>query len=163
MSVIAVEILLIVLLVIANGVFAMSEIALVSSRKARLQQWANAGNAKARVALELANAPSRFLSTIQIGITLVGILAGAFGGATIAEKLAAALSDVPWLAPYRNAIGLGVVVLGITYLSLILGELVPKQLALSHPERLAAAVASPMRLLSRIAAPVVWLLTNGAS
>jgi putative hemolysin len=159
MSVIAVEILLIILLVIANGIFAMSEIALVSSRKARLQQWANAGNAKARVALELANAPGRFLSTIQIGITLVGILAGAFGGATIAEKLAAALSDVPWIAPYRYAIGLGVVVLGITYLSLILGELVPKQLALSHPERLAAAVASPMHLLSRIAAPVVWLLT----
>jgi putative hemolysin len=96
---------------------------------------------------------------MQIGITLVGILAGAFGGATITEKLAAALSDVPWLAPYRNAIGLGVVVLGITYLSLILGELVPKQLALSHPERLAAALASPMHLLSRLAAPVVWLLT----
>jgi putative hemolysin len=159
MSAIAVEILLIVLLVLANGVFAMSEMAVVSSRKARLQQWAKAGNAKAGVALELANAPSRFLSTIQIGITLVGILAGAFGGATIAEKLAAALSDVPWLAPYRHAIGLGVVVLGITYLSLIFGELVPKQLALSRPERLAVAVASPMRLLSRIAAPVVWLLT----
>jgi putative hemolysin len=153
------EILLIVLLVLANGVFAMSEMAVVSSRKARLQQWARAGSAKAGVALELANAPGRFLSTIQIGITLVGILAGAFGGATIAEKLAAALSDVPWLAPYRHAIGLGVVVLGITYLSLIFGELVPKQLALNHPERLAVAVASPMRLLSRIAAPVVWLLT----
>jgi putative hemolysin len=159
MSAIAVEILLIVLLVLANGVFAMSEMAVVSSRKARLQQWARMGNAKAGVALELANDPGRFLSTIQIGITLIGILAGAFGGATIAEKLAAALSEVPWLAPYRHAIGLGVVVLGITYLSLVFGELVPKQLALHHPERLAVAVASPMQLLSRIAAPVVWLLT----
>jgi putative hemolysin len=159
MAVIVVEILFIVLLVMANGVFAMSEMAMVSSRKTRLQQWANAGNAKARTALDLANAPNRFLSTIQVGITLVGILAGAIGGATIDEELTAALSDVPWLAPYRHAIGLGVVVLSITYLSLILGELVPKQVALSHPERLAAAVASPMRLLSHIAAPVVWLLT----
>jgi len=159
MSTIAVEILLIVGLVLANGVLAMAEMAVVSSRKARLQQWANEGNTKARTALDLAKAPHRFLSTMQIGITLVGILAGAFGGTTIAEALAAALHDVPWLAPYRQAIGLGVVVLGITYLSLILGELVPKQLALSNPERMAAAVASPMRRLSRIAAPVVWLLT----
>jgi len=158
-STIAVEILLIVVLVLANGVLAMAEMAVVSSRKARLQQWANEGNAKASTALDLATAPHRFLSTIQIGITLVGILAGAFGGTTIAEALAAALQDVPWLASYRQAIGLGVVVLGITYLSLILGELVPKQLALGNPERLAAAVASPMRRLSRLAAPVVWLLT----
>ena len=158
MAAIAVEILLIVLLVIANGVFAMSEMALVTSPKAPLQQWVNAGNARARAALELANTPGRFLSIIQIGITLVGVLAGAFGGATIAEKLAAALSDVPRLAPYRHAIDLGLVVLGITYLSLIFGGLMPKQLALNHPERLAVAVASSMRLLSRIAAPVVWLL-----
>lgn len=159
MSAMTVEILLIILLVLANGVFALSEIAVLSSRKSRLQQWVNEGNAKARTALELANAPERFLSTIQIGITMVGILAGAFGGATLAEKLAAALQNVPWLAPYRHTIGLVLVVLGITYLSLILGELVPKQLALSQPERFATVFAAPMRLLSRVATPVVWLLT----
>jgi putative hemolysin len=162
MATVTLEILLIVLLALANGVFAMSEIAVVSSRKARLQQWVNEGNAKARLALDLANAPNRFLSTVQIGITLVGILAGAFGGATIAEELAATLSQVPWLAPYRHAISLGVVVLSIAYLSLIIGELVPKQLALHNPERLATAVAAPMRLLSLIAAPAVWLLTVSA-
>jgi putative hemolysin len=159
MSAMAVEIVLIILLALANGVLALSEIAVLSSRKSRLQQWANEGNTKARTALALANAPERFLSTIQIGITMVGILAGAFGGATLATELAAALPNVPGLAPYRHTIGLGLVVLGITYLSLILGELVPKQLALSQPERFATVFAAPMRLLSRIATPVVWLLT----
>jgi len=134
MTAIALEILFIILLLVANGVFAMSEIAVVTARKARLRQRADAGDAKARVALELANAPDRFLSTIQIGITLVGILAGAFGGATIAEQLAVRLSVVPWLAPYSEAIGIAVVVIVITYLSLIIGELVPKRLALNNPE-----------------------------
>ena len=103
------------ILVICNGVFAMSEIAVISVRKARLQLWANKGDAKARAALALANAPSHFLSTVQIGITLVGILAGAFGGATIAEELAARLRLIPLFAPYSEALGLGLVVLGITF------------------------------------------------
>ena len=141
----------------------MSEIALVSARKARLQQRADTGDAKARAALELANAPDQFLSTVQIGITLVGIFAGAFGGATIAAQLAAQLRRVPVLAAYSEAIGLGVVVLTITYLSLIIGELVPKRLALNNPERIAALVASPMRRLSRITAPVVHLLSFSTS
>ncbi len=159
MSAIGLEILFIILLLVANGVFAMSEIAVVTARKARLRQRADAGDAKARVALELANAPDRFLSTIQIGITLVGILAGAFGGATIAEQLAARLSVVPWLAPYSEAIGIAVVVIVITYLSLIIGELVPKRLALNNPEGIASRVAGPMSKLSVFAAPVVKLLS----
>jgi putative hemolysin len=153
------EILIIFLLLVANGIFAMSEIAIVSARKARLQQLADAGNAQARAALELATNPNRFLATVQIGITLVGILAGAFGGATIAEEIAARLSVVPFLAPYGETIGVGVVVLGITYFSLIIGELVPKRLALNNAERIASAVAAPMQALSTITAPAVRLLS----
>ncbi len=159
MSIIFFESLLIILLVVANGVFSMSEMAVVSSRKARLQQLANAGNARARAALDLTNNPDRFLSTVQIGITLVGILAGAFGGATIAEQIGFHLRDVPRLAPYGEAIGVGIVVLAITYLSLVFGELVPKRLALNNPERIASFIARPMSVLSRLAAPFVRLLT----
>jgi putative hemolysin len=126
-SAVGFEIIFILLLLVANGVFAMSELALVSARKARLQQRANAGDTRARAALELANAPDTFLSTVQIGITLVGIFAGAFGGSTLAKQLAAQVARVPALAPYGEAIGLGVVVLPITYLSLVIGELAPKR------------------------------------
>ncbi|HEY9602771.1 MAG TPA: hemolysin family protein [Allocoleopsis sp.] len=153
------EILFVLLLTIANGVFSMSETAVVSARKARLQQLANEGDAKAGVALELANSPNRFLSAIQIGITLVGILTGAFGGATIADKFANLLTPIPLLAPYSKTIALGFVVLCITYLSLVIGELVPKRLALNSPERIASAVAPPMQLLSKLTSPVVHLLT----
>lgn len=163
MSAIAFEIVFIAILLLANGIFAMSELAIVSSRRARLQRIAEGGNAKARAALELANAPDRFLSTIQIGITLIGILAGAFGGATIAEQLGVWISQVPVLAPYGEAIGLMIVVLTITYFSLILGELVPKRLALSYPERIAMLVAGPMRKLSRAAAPLVSILSVSTS
>lgn len=154
-----VEVLLIVLLLVLNGVFAMSEIAVVSARKARLQQRADEGSAGARRALELAEEPGRFLATVQVGITLVGILAGAFGGATVAETLAAALRGIPAVARYADALALGLVVLAITYLSLIVGELVPKRIGLNAPERIASAVAGPMRALSTVAAPLVTLLT----
>jgi putative hemolysin len=150
--------LIVVLLIFINGIFAMSEIAVVSARKTRLRQWAEEGNAKARAALELANNPNQFLATIQIGITLVGILAGVFGGATIARELAVILSDITWLAPYSHPLSLVLVVLVITYLSLIVGELVPKRLALNNPERLAMVIAAPMQVLSRIAYPAVHLL-----
>jgi len=153
------EILIILLLVIANGVFAMSEIAIISARKVRLQQMANQGNAKARAALELADAPNRFLSTGQIGITLIGILAGAYGGATLSRSLATFLNRIPALTPYSQAISFGIVVVGITYLSLIIGELVPKRLALNSPEQIAANVAIPMRILAAIASPLVDLLS----
>lgn len=163
MSAITFEVLFVLLLLVANGIFAMSELAVVSARKARLQRMAEAGDARARAALELANSPDRFLSTIQIGITLVGILAGAFGGATIAEQLGAQIARVPALAEYGEAIGLAVVVLAITYLSLVVGELVPKRLALNNPERIAALVARPMGVLSRVASPFVHVLSVSTS
>jgi putative hemolysin len=157
------QILIIFLLLIANGLFAMAEIAVVSSKKVRLKRMANEGNRHAHSALELASHPNQFLATVQIGITMVGILAGAFGGATIAAKLAVLLNTFPTLAPYGEAIGVGLVVLALTYLSLVIGELVPKRLALNSPERIASAVASPMRVLSRIALPAVWLLSHSSS
>ena len=163
MSAITFEILFILLLLLANGLFAMSELAIVSSRKARLQQMCATGNARACAALDLALAPDRFLSTIQIGITLVGILAGALGGATIAEQLGEQVSRVPALAPYGEAIGVAIVVVAITYLSLIIGELVPKRFALTHPERIAMLVAQPMKVLSKIVSPVVTVLSVSTS
>jgi putative hemolysin len=154
-----VEILIILLLLIVNGVFAMAEIAVVSARKARLQQQAMEGNRKAGVALGLATNPNQFLSTVQIGITLVGILAGAFGGATVAEDLGVYFKRVPLLAPYGHALGVGLVVLAITYFSVILGELVPKRLALSHAERIAVSLAVPMRALSVVVSPFARILS----
>ncbi|MEH2041100.1 hemolysin family protein [Nostoc sp.] len=159
MSSITFEILIILVLIIANGVFSMSEMAIVSARKVRLQQLANQGDAKAMAALKLAESPNHFLSTVQVGISLIGILTGAFGGATIANRLAAYVRLVPLLAPYSEPISFGVVVLIITYLSLIVGELVPKRLALNNPEKIASAVAIPMRALSAIASPMVYLLS----
>src|SRR5512145_1709458 len=140
----------------------MSEIALVSSRKARLQRRAET-DAGARVALELANAPDRFLSTVQIGITLIGILAGAFGGATISRHLAERLNRIPAIAPYSGAVSFVVVVVTITYLSLVVGELVPKRLALNNPERIASRIARPMRFLSRLTSPAVRALSASSS
>jgi putative hemolysin len=159
MSSVTIQITVIVLLILLNGFFAMSETALVSSRKARLRQRSEEGDRGARAALELAEEPNRFLSTVQIGISLIGVLAGAFGGATLAEPLAGSLRSVPALAPYAGAIAFGAVVVAITYLSLILGELVPKRLALNGAEGVAARVAGPMRLLSRITSPAVWFLS----
>ena len=159
MSIITIEILFIFLLTICNGVFAMSEIAVVSARKTRLQQWAESGNRNARLALDVSNSPEEFLSTVQVGITLIGVLAGALGGATIAQHLAVALAATPLLTPYAETLAVGLVVIAITYLSLILGELVPKRIALNNPERIATFIARPIRFLSRVASPVVWLLS----
>jgi putative hemolysin len=152
------QILIIFVLILANGVFAMAEAAIISARKARLQERANGGDARAAAALELANAPNRFLSTTQFGITLISILAGAFGGATLTDDLAAWLGQFPALEPYSHALALAVVVGGITFVSLIVGELVPKRLALNNPEAVAAMVAGPMRRLSALAGPVVTVL-----
>lgn len=157
----ALEIAVVVALTVLNGVFAMSETALVSSRRARLRQRAEEGGAGARAALGLARDPNRFLSTVQIGISLIGVLAGAFGGAALAGPLAEALRAVPAVAPYADTLAFAVVVGAITYLSLIVGELVPKRLALGAPEAVASLVARPMNLLSVLASPVVWFL--GAS
>lgn len=160
---ITLEIVLIFLLVVGNGVFAMAEIALVSSRKARLRARSEDGDHGAAVALELAEKPDDFLSTVQIGITLVGILAGVFGGATIAEELATYFDTIPWIAPHGETAGLVLVVLAITYLSLIVGELVPKRIALTNPERIAATMSPFMRRLARFARPAVWFLSISTS
>lgn len=155
------EILFIFALVLFKGVFAMSEIAIVSARKARLQQWANEGNHRAQDALELANSPNRFLATVQVCITLLDVAASAYGGATIAEKLALRLEGVPFVHEYRGGVSLIIVVAFITYINVILGELVPKALALHNAERVAAVVAWPMNLISRVFSPFVSFL--GAS
>ena len=154
------ELLVIVLLILLNAFFAMSEMALVSARRARLQQMAEEkGGAGARAALELSEDPSRFLSTVQVGISLTGIIAGAYGGSTLAERLGGVLDEqVAWIAPYGHTVAFALVVAAITYFSLIIGELVPKRVALISSERIAALVAAPMRTVSRLSAPVVWLL-----
>ncbi|MEC4984234.1 MAG: hemolysin family protein [Oscillatoria sp. PMC 1068.18] len=153
------EIIIIFVLILANGIFAMSEIALVSARKIRLEQLSQAGDSRARAALKLANNPNQILSTVQIGISLVGIFAGAFGGATIAEKLAVVFQRVPLFAAHSEGVALAIVVLTITYLSLVIGELVPKRLALSNPEKIATQVAKPLRNLATLVSPVVHLLS----
>lgn len=153
------EFLIVLLLIIANGVFAMSEAAMISARKARLQERAEEGDASAEAALKLSQEPTAFLSTVQIGITLIGILSGAVGGTALARYLTPILQSVPALAPYAEALSLTLVVLLITYLSLVIGELVPKQLALNNAEGIAARVARPMGILARITAPLVTLLS----
>lgn len=138
----------------------MSELAIVSSRKVRLEQWAKEGNRRAKAALKLANNPNNFLATVQIGITLIGILSGAVGGATIAKRLEGGLKLVPVIAPYSETIGFGIVVAVITYLSLVIGELAPKRFALNHPEQIAITVAKPMQLLANLGTPLVIVLSS---
>lgn len=147
------------LLILLNGVFAMSEIAVISARRARLQQLANKNNFGARIALNLAEKPNQFLATVQVGITLVGILAGAVGSATVAQKLAPLLEPLPFLGSYSEAVSIGLVVLVTTYLSLVVGELVPKRIALLRSEWIAARFAPIMHLISIGASPVVRLLS----
>ena len=153
------ELGIILLLIIINGIFVLSEIALVSSRKARLRQRANEGDRGSQEALELASTPNRFLSTAQIGITFISILAGAFGGATIASEVEARISKIPVLAPYSHFAGIVLVVIGISYVSLVLGELVPKRLGMSNPEKVASAIASPISTLSVLLSPVIQVLS----
>jgi putative hemolysin len=154
------EFLFILFLILLNGIFAMSEIAVLSSRKSKLQKLANDGDKKAKIALEISKSPGRFISTIQIGITLVGIFAGAFGEATIAQKLAGQIKSIPLIGQNSELIALGLVVSVITFLSLVIGELVPKKLALSHPEKLASLTAPMMNTLSRISGPIVTFLSS---
>jgi len=149
----------VLLLVVLNGLFAMSEMAVVSARRAKLQASAERGHAGARAALRLAEEPTRFLSSVQVGITLIGILAGAFGQATIAGELDARLETVPFIDVYSEEIATGIVVVVLTYVSLIVGELVPKRLALIHPEAIAMVVAAPLAGLARVLGPFVSFLT----
>lgn len=157
------DIVFLLLLILLNGVFAMSEMAVVSARRARLQNLADDGRPGAGAALALNQEPSSFLSTIQVGITSVGILSGAVGEAAMADPLAAAMAEIPPLAPYARGIALTVTVLGLTYFSVVVGELVPKRLALLAPEMIAALVARPMVALARVTHPVVRLLSGSCN
>lgn len=152
------EILAVLLLVLANGFLAMSEMAIVSSRKSRLSPLVSQGRRGARTALNLLADRGRFLPTVQIGITFVGIVSGALSGATLGQRLGAWLDTIPAVSPYGGRLGVGITVVGITYLSLIMGELVPKRIALARPERIACAVSGTMRVLSLAAAPAIWIL-----
>ena len=154
-----VDIFIILGLILLNGVFAMSEIAVVSSKRIRLQKLAEMGSRGAKSALDLADSPSRFLSTIQVGITLIGIFNGAFGEASLVADLTPRLIDLPLVGAYAREIALAIVVVGITFSSLIFGELVPKRIAMQHPEAVAAFLAPPMQWLSRIMGPFVKILT----
>ncbi|MHC1740280.1 MAG: hemolysin family protein [Anaerolineaceae bacterium] len=154
------EILIIFLLILVNGFFSMSEIALISSRKVRLQQRAEEGDKGAAAALALTKSANRLLSSVQIGITLVGMFTGALGGATLANQLSIIMVKVPWLAPYASVAALVLVVLLTTYFSLVLGELIPKRLGMNNPEKIASRVAGFMTFISKISAPILNLLTN---
>ena len=156
------EILIILLLIILNGIFAMAEIAIVSARKIKLRQLAGEGDKNAAAALKLAQSPNRFLSTVQIGITFVGVFAGAFGADTIAQQLELQLLDLPVIGEYSEGVALFLVVALITYLSLIIGELVPKRLALNAPEKVASMLAPAMKVFSTVVWPLVTLLTASA-
>lgn len=158
MSPVVIEIAVVLVLVIANGVFAMSEAALISARKARLQQLAAEGHANAQVAFDLASDPNRFLATVQIFITLISLLTGIFSGATLAGPLSALLQSIPGLEMYGAEIAFGLILILITFVSLLLGELVPKHLALNDPEAVAMRVARPMWWLTRLTAPLVKFL-----
>lgn len=157
------EVGLIFLLLVLNGVFAMSELAVMTARKTRLEHRAEEGDRGSHAALALAAEPTNFLSTVQVGITLVGVLAGAFGGSRLSRPLAERFAEVPWLASYAGPAALALVVATITYFSLIIGELVPKRIALSNPEGIASRVARPMRLVARLGAPLVALLTGSTN
>ena len=157
-ALILLELAIVFVLMLINGLLAMSELALMSSRRGRLEQLAKAGNRGARSALRLLDDPTAFLSTVQVGITLVGILAGALSGATLGRHLANLLADLGLARTTADTLGIGGVVVALTYFSLVVGELVPKRLALANPERAASLVARPLALLARVGLPLVWLL-----
>ena len=154
------EVLIIFVLILLNGLFAMSEIAMVSSRKLKLENQAKKGDRKARGALSLIRNPDRFFSTVQIGITLIGILTGIFSGDTITETVATWIAGIPSLAPYSHSLAVVAVVVLITYFTLILGELVPKRIGMSAPEKIAKTMWRPMYILSKIAFPFIWILST---
>ena len=157
------DIVLLVFLVLLNGLFAMSEIAVISSRNARLQKLANDDNHGARAALKLKNEPSSFLSTVQVGITTVGILSGAVGETALADPLTAWFMEFPVIEPYARGMAITAVVIGLTYFSVVVGELVPKRMGLLAPEKIASFIALPMKFLSRAAKPLVWFLSASSN
>ncbi|MGZ5264214.1 MAG: hemolysin family protein [Kaistella sp.] len=154
------ELLIIILLVLLNGIFSMSEMSLVSSRKFKLENAGKKGSAGAKKALELSEHPTKFLSTVQIGITLIGILLGVYSGENLTTDFQNFLSSFPVLEPYADTLSTAGIVIFITYLSILLGELLPKRIAMTHPERIITLVAKPMDILSKITSPFVWLLST---
>ena len=152
------EILLILAIILLNAIFVLSEMSVASSRKARLQQRINDGDRRAKTVLHLIENPNLFLATVQIGITLVGVFVGAVGGARLASPLSGQLATVPALTPYAESLALVIVVIGITFVSIVLGELVPKRIALHNPEQIAALLAGPMIIVSKLFRPFVWIL-----
>src|SRR5688500_18066904 len=154
------EILLILGLILLNGLFSMAEIALVSARKARLETQAAKGDKRAKEALKLANHPDTFLSTVQIGITLIGILTGILSGEKLKANFVSWLNQFDSINEYSNGIATAIIVIIITYFSLVLGELVPKRIGLARPETVAKLLAAPMRVISKITHPFIWLLTK---
>lgn len=153
-----IQFLILLALIAVSGLFAMAELAIVSSRRIRLKQMAERGSKGARAALRLMEEPTRFLSTVQTGITLIGVLAGVYSGANFAEPLQEGLAQLEWIGNYAESVAYAIVVIGVTYLTLIIGELVPKRWALGHPETLAAALARPMQYVAQATAPLVWVL-----
>ncbi|MBY0485712.1 MAG: hemolysin family protein [Flavobacteriaceae bacterium] len=153
------EILIILFLIILNGVFSMSEIALISARKSRLETAAKKGQKNAKVALDLVNSPNKLLSTVQIGITLISILTGIYSGDKITTNVQVFIEGFTVLKPYAHSIAVGIVVVVLTFFSLVLGELLPKRIGLNYPEAIAKSVAIPMRIISQVTAPFIWLLT----
>lgn len=153
------EILIILFLIILNGVFSMSEIALISARKSRLETAAKKGQKNAKVALDLVNSPNKLLSTVQIGITLISILTGIYSGDKITTNVQIFVESFAALKPYAHSIAVGIVVVILTFFSLVLGELLPKRIGLNYPEAIAKSVAIPMRIVSQVTAPFIWLLT----
>ncbi|WP_194722755.1 hemolysin family protein [Noviherbaspirillum malthae] len=153
------DIVIILGLILLNGIFAMSELAVVSSKRIRLEKLSENGSRGARAALQLADSPNRFLSTVQVGITLIGIFNGAFGEASLVERLTPHIAGIPVVAEYAREIALGIVVIGITFASIVLGELVPKRVAMLYPEAVATVIATPMQWLSRIVSPFVKILS----
>lgn len=154
------EIVIIFLLILLNGLFSMSEIALISARKNRLETAAKKGNTSAKTALDLANSPNKFLSTVQIGITLIGILTGIYSGEKVTEDVTLFFQQYELTKLYAPSLAVGVVVVVLTFFSLVLGELLPKRIGLNYPETIAKAVAVPMKLISIVTAPFIWLLTT---
>ncbi len=157
------EFIIILILILLNGVFSMSEIALVSARKVRLESTAKKGNKSAQRALKLAGSPNRFLSTVQIGITLIGVFMGMYSGKSFSAKLEVILSQYELIRPYADIISAAIILIVITYLTLVLGELVPKRIGMTNPEAISRIVAAPMNVISKITAPFIWLLSASTS
>ncbi|RPE09487.1 HlyC/CorC family transporter [Chitinophaga lutea] len=157
------EVVIILVLILLNGIFSMAEIALVSARKVRLENAARQGDEKAKVALKLSNNPDTFLSTVQIGITLIGILTGLYSGEQLKEDVKGFIDTIPLFAPYSNGIATALLVIAITYFTLVLGELFPKRIGLANPEKIAKVLAQPMYFISRVTFPFVWLLSRSTN